>query len=135
MISDTLIGALIAIVGIIIGSVLNYLLSIVVEKRKFKIQSMARYKDILMKIKVHSIELKYNFKGKKRYDSIDLLIELHKLKNNFYTFPSTKHLAEDLEIIIKSLKEINMFKDEYDDRKYNDFLNKIDEFGKKSIKN
>lgn len=134
MISDTLIGASIAFFGIVIGTIINYLLSISIENRKFKNHAMERFKDILAKIKVHSIELKFDFKVK-RYNSTDLLIELYTLKNNFYTFPNTKHLAKDLEIISDPLKDITIFKGEYDDKKYNDFLNKIDELGKKSIKN
>lgn len=133
MISETLIGASIAFIGIFIGATINYYLSIATEKRKLKIQSMVRYKEILTRIKIHIIEIKLGSKGKKRDDSLELMVELHNLIMNFYTFPNTKYLAEELEEIKDFFKEIIIYKEKYDNEKYNDFINKIDELGKKSL--
>lgn len=106
---DTITGAVIAIVSIVVAQALQYVISTKKEKRNLKIQNIKNFKEIILKLRVHAAELYAGVSEKQqKINSLDLLIELHKLCGDLYTLPETKQLAEKVEDLIKDYNEYRM---------------------------
>lgn len=107
--NDTIIGALIALGSIGFAQALQYMISTKKEKRNLKLQNIKNFKEIILKLRVHVAELYVGVSEKQqKINSLDLLIELHKLCGDLYTLPETKQLAEKVEDLIEDYNEYRM---------------------------
>ena len=98
---EMVIGALIALFSIGFTQILQYLISTKKEKRQLKIQSITKFKETILKLRIHITELYLGSSEKElTVDSFNLFIELLKLSSDLHTLPETKKLAESVDDLI-----------------------------------
>ena len=118
--SDVYVGAAIVLITLVVEETVRYFYSIRVEREKlklkqkedannFKLNNIKKMKDVLIKLRVYLAH--YYGQDVKKLDplsvskqSLDMIIELIKLKSDLYTYKETIKLGKSIDVLYKDVE-------------------------------